>query len=88
MKSETHGAGISGVEVSHISRHGVWLCVGDCEYFLPYLDFPWFCEAKVKDILDVQLLHEHHLHWPAIDVDLEIDSLENPSKYPLIFNPG
>ena len=44
MKSETRGTGISDVEVSHISRHGVWICVGDCEYFMPYDDFPWFGE--------------------------------------------
>ena len=53
---------------------------------MPYEDFPWFGEAKVKDILDVKLLHGHHLHWPALDVDLELECLEDPSKYPLISN--
>ena len=87
MKSETRGTGISDAEVSHISRHGVWICVSDCEYFMPYEDFPWFGEAKVKDILDVKLLHGHHLHWPALDVDLELECLKDPSKYPLLSNP-
>jgi len=29
------------------------------------------------------LLHGYHLYWPELDVDLEIDNLENPEKYPL-----
>ena len=74
---------ISEVEVSHIDSHGFWLCVEDKEYFLPYDEYPWFKEAKVKEILNVKLLHRHHLYWPALDVDLEIDSLENPHSYPL-----
>jgi len=32
------------------------------------------------------LLHGYHLYWPELDVDLEIDNLENPEKYPLKFN--
>jgi len=83
MTLKTRGENVSEVEVSHINTRGFWLCVGDKEYFLPYKDFPWFKEAKIKEILNVQLLHGHHLHWPELDVDLEIDSLDNPQSYPL-----
>ncbi len=75
----------SEVEVSHINLHGLWLCIKDKEYFLPYSKFPWFKEARVKEILNVQLLHSYHLYWPELDVDLEIDSLDNPQCYPLIY---
>jgi len=75
----------SEVEVSHINAHGLWLCIKDKEYFLPYSDFPWFKEGKIKEILNVQLLHGYHLYWPELDIDLEIDSLENPQSYPLIY---
>jgi len=34
-------------------------------------------------IQNVKLLHGFHLYWPKLDVDLEIDNLENPEKYPL-----
>ena len=30
-----------------------------------------------------KLLHDHHLHWPELDVDLEIEVLEHPEQYPL-----
>jgi hypothetical protein len=84
MKSKTPGTDTSTVEISNIGRHGMWICVGDAEYFMSYEEFPWFRDAKVKDILDVQLLHGHHPHWPRLDVDLGIDCLANPSRYPLI----
>lgn len=83
MTLRTRGKNISEVEVSHIDIHGFWLCVEDKEYFLPYSDYPWFKEAKVKEILNVGLLHGYHLYWPELDVDLEIDSLDNPQNYPL-----
>ena len=47
-------------------------------------DFPWFAEARLSDVFHVELLRGHHLHWPALDVDLEIDSCENLTAYPLV----
>jgi hypothetical protein len=55
------------------------------EYFLPYTDFPWFKNAKVSDILSVERHTDEHLHWPALDVDLTLDMIENPRAYPLIY---
>jgi hypothetical protein len=65
--------------------HGIWLIVLEREYFLPYGIFPWFKDAKVGAILNVELLHEKHLHWPELDVDLEVASLNNVENYPLIY---
>jgi hypothetical protein len=59
--------------------------VRDKEYFLPYDEYPWFREAKVRDVLNVRLLHEDHLHWPKLDVDLSVESLENPERFPLTY---
>ncbi len=84
MSSKPLGKSTSAVEVTNITKHGVWLLAGDREMFMPYEDFPWFKKAKVEDILNVELLHGVHLHWPALDVDLALDSLENPGKYPLV----
>jgi len=39
-------------------------------------------------IQNVKLLHGFHLYWPKLDVDLEIDTLENPEKYPLVYKPS
>ena len=85
MKSKSHGQSTSEVEVSHIDAHGFWLCVSNKEYFLPYENYPWFKDARIREVLNVQLLHGQHLSWPELDVDLDINSLENPQQYPLIF---
>ena len=85
MKSSTRGANTSQVEVSNIDQFGLWVLVQNKEYFLPYTDFPWFRHATIDQILQVELLHGDHLRWPALDVDLCVDCLTEPEKFPLIY---
>ena len=85
MRLETPGKSISEVEIINIDLHGIWLFANDKEYFLPFAEFPWFREAKVVDIMNVRLLHGFHLHWPSLDIDLDLDTLENTSKTPLVY---
>ena len=85
MRSKTHGVSTSDVEVSNISPTGVWLYARGREYFLPFGEYPWFRNATVGAIHNVELHHGIHLRWPDLDVDLEIDSLSSPEKYPLRF---
>ncbi len=84
MKSLKHGKYIS-VSVENITPFGIWLYVKEKEYFLSYKDYPYFQDQTLSSIQNVQLLHGYHLYWPELDVDLEIDNLENPEKYPLQF---
>ncbi|MGA1870905.1 MAG: DUF2442 domain-containing protein [bacterium] len=42
-----------------------------------------FKNQTINDIQNIQLLHGVNLYWPTLDIDLEIDNLENPEKYPL-----
>ena len=84
MKSQQPGSSTLEAEVTNVSRHGLWVLAQDREYFLPYDKFPWFKDARLSEILGVELLHGFHLHWPALDVDLEIASLENPAGFPLV----
>jgi hypothetical protein len=82
MKSSKRGKNIS-VSVENITPFGIWLFVKGKEYFLSYKDYPYFREQVLSAIQDVQLLHGYHLYWPQLDIDLEIDNIENPEKYPL-----
>ena len=84
MKSKKLGKDTSEVNVTNVSDRGLWMLVSGKEYFLPFNDFPWFKEATISQITNVRLLHLHHLYWPDLDVDLELESIENPEKYPLI----
>ena len=85
MRSSVRGKATSEVEVTNIDAFGFWLLVRGKEYFLPYEEYPWFKDARVRDILGVRLVHEDHLHWPALDVDLSLESLERPESFPLMF---
>ncbi len=85
MKLKKPGKSISKTQVVSISPYGIWLYVNGREYFLPFTDFPWFQEATISKIYNVKLLGRGHLHWPDLDVDLELESLENLEQYPLVY---
>ncbi|MGC9367855.1 MAG: DUF2442 domain-containing protein [bacterium] len=85
MKSKIHGKSISEIEVLNIDKHGFWLLLKGKEYFLPYSDFPWFLEARIKDINKVELLHDSHIYWQNLDIDLDVKILESLENYPLIY---
>ena len=86
MKLTRRGKNTSDVEVTNISAHGFWLLLQNREHFVPFDENPWFKDATVRQILHVRLLRGHHLHWPDLDVDLEIDALSDPARYPLIYS--
>ena len=84
MKSARLGPSTSPVEVTNVSAHGFWLFLGDRELFVPFKEFPWFREASVRKITNVELPSPHHLYWPDLDIDLALESIEHPEKYPLV----
>ncbi|MBN1866908.1 DUF2442 domain-containing protein [Candidatus Sumerlaeota bacterium] len=73
----------ASVEVTHISGNGVWLLAGDREMFMPYEEFPWFKDAPVGRILNVEEPTPGHFHWPDLDVDLSVEIIEHPERFPL-----
>jgi hypothetical protein len=81
----THGT--PRVEVNNISPHGVWLLAGDRELFMPYEDFPWFKEAPIGKVLNVEVPAPGHFFWPELDVDLDLESIEHPERFPLKARP-
>jgi hypothetical protein len=84
MRSAQLGKFTSEVEVTNISKHGFWLFLGGRELFLSFEEFPWFRDVPVGKLLNVDLPHSHHLYWPDLDVDLAVESIEHPERFPLI----
>jgi hypothetical protein len=84
MKSAAPGPSISPAEVTNITPHGFWLFVDERELFVSFTEFPWFRDASVRQITNVQLPSPHHLYWPQLDIDLAVESIEHPEKYPLV----
>jgi len=84
MTSATLGASISAVEVTNISQHGFWVLLNDEELFLPFAEFPWFRDVAIGKILHVELPSPNHLYWPELDVDLAVESIRHPERFPLV----
>jgi len=84
MRSGQLGKSISAVEVANVSQHGFWLLLEGRELFLPFEQFPSFRDVSIGQLLNVHLLNPRHLYWPELDVDLVVESIEHPERYPLI----
>ena len=78
------GALTSLAEVTHVSKHGLWLLLGDEELFLSFADFPWFKDATIGELCNIEYPTDNHLYWPSLDVDLAVESIRNPSAFPLV----
>jgi hypothetical protein len=74
----------SAAEVTHVSRHGFWLLLGDEELLVPFSEFPWFRRATIEQLLDVEWPTPDHLYWPRLDVDLSVQSIRDPAAFPLV----
>ncbi len=78
------GTAISAPEVTHVSKHGLWLLRSDEELFLPFEQFPWFRQATIEQITQVEAPGPDHLYWPDLDIDLAVESIRHSEAFPLI----
>ncbi len=88
MTSAAPGISTSPVEVTNISKHGFWLLLENEELFLPFSEFPWFQNVPIGKILHVELPNANHLYWPDLDIDLAVESVRHPEKFPLVSRAG
>ena len=72
------------VSVQAIVSDGIVLDISENSYFLSYTTNPWFKNAKISDVFDVEPISDVGVRWKNLDIDLAIDSFINPQKYPLI----
>ena len=84
MSSRALGATTSGVEVTNVSSHAIWLLAGEKELFMSYEDFPWFQDSPIGKVLHVEKLSPGHFYRLELDVDVEIETIEHPDRFPLI----
>jgi hypothetical protein len=71
-------------EVTNISVHCFWLLLGNEELAVPFANFPWFRNATIEEITNVQRPSVDHLYWPALDIDLSVQSIRSPDQFPLV----
>ena len=83
MNSQALGKSTLKVEVTNISNHGIWLLARDKELFMSYEEFPWFKDVPIGKILNLEELTPGHFYWPDLDVDLGLESIKHPERFPL-----
>jgi hypothetical protein len=86
MRSTKPGTAISSAEVVHASAHGFWLHLRPHarEVFLAFRTFPWFADATIRELSTIEVERGRLLRWPALDVDLDLERIEHPERYPLV----
>ena len=85
MLSETRGTTTYASEVTSVGRDGFWLISSDREYFVSYQDYPVFKRATIEQFYEMQEIAPGQLRWESLDVDIEIEALEHPERFPLKF---
>ncbi len=83
MSLSALGKNTSRVEVTHVSRHGIWLLAGDRELFMSYEHFPSFKDVPVGKILNVEEPTPGRFYWLDLDVDLSQEIIAHPERFPL-----
>lgn len=84
MKSAALGNNTLGPEVTNVSQHGFWLLLGREELFLPFEQFPWFRDAPIGKVVHVEQPSAQHVYWPELDIDLSVESIRHPERFPLV----
>lgn len=60
------------------------ISVAGNDYFLSYNRVPWLKDATVRNILNIKMSGKDAVEWPDLDVDLEVESLKQPERHPLV----
>ncbi len=68
-----------------IDPTGFHLLIDGTEYFVPFEDYPRFKQAKLSEIFNMQRLSPDQFHWPDLNIDIELDALKAPEKYPPVW---
>ncbi len=74
----------TSADVLMINDKGIMISVQGQDYFLSYNRVPWMRDATISEVLDVRMSGKKAIEWPKLDIDLEVDSLKHPERYPLI----
>jgi hypothetical protein len=61
----------------------MWILSQGKELFLSYEQFPWFKDKTINNITNIESYGQGILHWPDLDVDLSLEIIEHPERFPL-----
>ena len=67
-----------------IDAQGMMQSVLGPDSFVSYNRVPRLRDARVSSALNVRMAGPNAIEWPELDVDLEIESLKRPERYPSV----
>ncbi|MEW6405100.1 MAG: DUF2442 domain-containing protein [Chloroflexota bacterium] len=71
-------------QITNIEFDGFWLLVENEEYFVPFDRYPDFRGATLEQIFSFEH-NEDEFRWPDLDIDIELEALRYPERFPLIY---
>lgn len=71
-------------QITSVEKDGFWLLTDDGEFFVAFERYPAFQKATIEQIFNFRE-HFGDFYWEELDIDIELDALKNPEKYPLKF---
>jgi hypothetical protein len=74
----------TSILVTNIEQDGFWLLTSEGEYFVAFADYPDFYQATVAQIHNFRGSLEG-CYWPDLDIDIEMDALKHPERFPRKF---
>ncbi len=72
-------------QITSIESDGFWLLTGTGEYFVSFESYPDFQRATIEQIFHFEQTYDQY-HWPDLDIDIELEALIHPERFPLKFN--
>ncbi|MBL8199905.1 MAG: DUF2442 domain-containing protein [Chromatiales bacterium] len=88
MKSAGPGSGTFPAEIQEVTADGFSLRLGDEVLRVSFAEFPWFRGADPADLRNLERPSPDHLYWPALDIDLAVESIRHPERFPLVSRVG
>jgi hypothetical protein len=84
MNSSKNSTGSWPVSIGASTARGFWLVLGAGKAFVSFKAFPWFRAFTPSELANVRRPWADHIRWPAFDIDLHLDAIVHPERYPLI----
>ena len=71
-------------QVTSVEKDGFWLLTNAGEFFVSFEQYPAFKKATIQQIFKFRERFGD-FHWDELDIDIELDALKYPERYPLKF---
>lgn len=73
-------------EILNMSPFGMWILTENKEYYVDFSRYHWFKEASMGEISNVEAGFGSGIYWPSLDIDVSLEALEYPERFPLVAN--